>query len=149
MTQALTHNNFVQLVAYFLAEVIRSRRTSLRRAAEISQRVIDHIQELVSEDQALAWVTNIEKEFEEISSLKMALHFNYQASEVEVYEKEIKEFASGLFEQDLALSASFLKDASSVDNSIQQLCIKYPGFCEYLMKKTDKAELLPEFGQAG
>lgn len=131
-----------------MAEVVRSRRTSIRRAAEISRLVIRNIDSLKSEPQALAWVTEIEKDFEEVVSLKQALHFNFNASDVNVYEREVKEYASLMFQQDMVRSADFLKDASAHQATIQQLCVKYPDFCSYLMNTSDKAQLLQAAGQA-
>lgn len=128
----------------FLAEIIRSRRTSLARAAEISQRVVRMLPAVRSESQTLSMLTDIEKEFEEIAALKQALHFGYSASDVKVYEKEIKEFASDVFLKDMAFSVSFLKDAAKTGISIQQLCLKYPQFCNFLFDNSDKSSLLTE-----
>jgi hypothetical protein len=141
-------NNFVQLVAFFLAEIIRSRRTSIRRAAEISELIIRNMSSLVSESAALNWIEEIEHDFEELTNLRQALRFNYDASSIQVYEKEIREFAAALFQQDMAKSASFLKDAAKANNTIQELCIQYPEFCSFLITKTDKAPLLAELQPA-
>jgi hypothetical protein len=132
---------FSNLVALFLSEVIRSRRTTVMRAAEISRRVVDRLQNLTTEEQALKLVTDLEREFEEVSSLKMALHFNYQASDVKVYEKEIKEFAAQFFALDMAFSVSFLNDASEA-KSVQELCLRYPNFCSFLLSDPQKAALV-------
>lgn len=152
MAQAMAlenqNNNFVQLVALFLAEILRSRRTSLKRVAEISQLVVENLPKLTSEALALSWLSGLEKDFEEVASLKQVLHFNYHASEINVYEKEIKDFASLLFENDMTRSVDFLKDAAETKATIQMMCIKYPDFCDYLFKKTDKGQLLPEFQKA-
>lgn len=142
--QALQLN---QLVVLFLAEAIRSRRTSLPRAAEISQRVVLDLPHMNSEGEALAMLTDIEKDFQEVSALKEALHFGYHHSDVKVYEPEIKEFASRLLTQDMSLSTIFLQDAATPAMTIQELCIKYPNFCKYLLN-SQKAEFLPELQPA-
>jgi hypothetical protein len=139
-----TTQNFNNLVALFLAEAIRSRRTSLSRAAEISHRVVSKMDKLNSEDQALELLTNIEKDFEEISTLKQALHFGYQPSDVKVYEAEVKDYASKIFEQDLNFSNTFLQDAAKPGATIQELCLKYPKFCEFLTASPEAANLLPQ-----
>ncbi len=136
--------NFNNLVALFLAEAIRSRRTSLPRAAEISQRVISKIKNCRDENQTLSMLTDIEKDFEEISTLKQALHFGYEANDLKVFEKEIKEYASKIISEDLKASADFLEEAALPGMTIQQLCIKYPKFCDYLLSNSEKAKLLPE-----
>jgi len=142
-TQSTTQT-FYDLVALFLAEALRSRRMSLGRAAEISRRVVSGIGTLNSEGQALELLTNIEREFEEVTSLKQALHFGYRLSDVKIYETEIRDYASKIFARDMNLSNAFLQDAARPDASIQQLCLKYPEFCQYLCSFSDKAELLPQ-----
>jgi len=146
--QAQNQDTFVQWVAYFLAEILRSRRTSLRRAAEISQMVVENLSLFSSESAALSWVKEIEKDFEELADLKQILRFNNNISSIVIYEKEIKEYASRLLETDMMRSADFLKDASADLATIQQLCVKYPDFCDYLLTYSDKGELLPEFQKA-
>lgn len=136
-------NGFGQLVALFLAEIIRSRRTSLRRAAEIAYRFVSLVPSLSSETEALEMLTAIEREFEEVAALKQALHFGYNDSDIKVYEKEIKEFASMVFVQDMVQSATFLQDAARPEMTIQKLCLRYPQFCGF-MATTDKAPLLGE-----
>ncbi len=144
MTQASTTQNFNNLVALFLAEAIRSRRTSLPRAAEISNRVVSSMGKLNSEGQALELLTNIEKDFEEVTNLKQALHFGIHSSDIKVYETEIRDYASKIFASDMNLSNAFLQDAARPGATIQQLCLKYPDFCEYLSSFPEKANLLPD-----
>lgn len=144
MQTTLVTQNFSNLVALFLAEAIRSRRTSLPRAAEISERVVSQLKNCKDENQTLSMLTDIEKDFEEVSSLKQALHFGYNSSDLKIFEKEIKEYASKIISQDLKLSTQFLEDAAQPSANIQQLCIKYPKFCDYLFLNSDKAKLLPE-----
>src|SRR6266404_5309817 len=135
---------FNSMVALFLAEAIRSRRTSLTRAAEISHRVIAMLPSISGETQALSMLTEIEKDFQEVSVLKQALHFGYQSSDVKVYETEIKDYASKIFSKDLNLSNAFLQDAARPGATIQQLCLKYPEFCQFLMSCSERGNLLEQ-----
>lgn len=134
--------NLNELVALFLAETIRSRRTSLGRAAEISQQVIDHLPSLKSENETLAVLTEIEKDFQEVSALKQALHFGYQTSDIKVYEPEIRDYASNVFTSDMQKSAAFLTDAAKPGMTIQQLCLQYPDFCQHLAKSSNKSSMI-------
>ncbi|MCL5774591.1 MAG: hypothetical protein M1333_00085 [Patescibacteria group bacterium] len=126
--------SFKQLVAMFLAEVVRSRRTSLARAAEISDRVIQLLPDMKTEAEALSLLTEVEKEFEEMVVLKQALHFGYKENDVQVYEHDIKDYAAEIFSKDMSLSVAFLHDAARPGMDIQKLCLKYPDFCDYLMR---------------
>lgn len=121
-----------QLVAVFLAEVIRSRRTSLARAAEISDRVIQLLPQMKSEAEALALLTEVEKDFEETVVLKQVLHFGYKETDIHLYEHDIKEYAAMIFVKDMVSSVAFLRDAAQPGMDIRKLCLKYPDFCQYL-----------------
>lgn len=136
--------NLNNLVALFLSEAIRSRRTSIARAAEISRRVLLELPQVGSEDEALAMLTDIEKDFEEVSTLKQALHFGYETNDIKVFAQEIKDYASQILLKDMSLSDTFLQDAAAPGATIQALCLKYPQFCDYLMRSSDKAPMLAE-----
>lgn len=144
MENTLEQSNFNNLVTAFLAEALRSRRTSLPRAAEISQRVVANIKNCKNESDTLSMLTDIEKDFEEVKSLKQAVHFGYKEGDLKVFENEIKEYASSILSEDISLSAGFLKDAAMPDMTIQGLCIKHPKFFDFLLKTSDKAKLLPD-----
>ena len=142
---SITQNkNLDQLAAAFLAEVLRSRTTSLRRAAEISHRVITTISSASDEAETLSKLVELEKDFEEVTALKQALHFGHKESDTKVYEKEIKEYASKTFSRDMVLSSIFLQEAAKSDMTIQKLCVKYPDFCNFMLSFTDKAPIIKD-----
>lgn len=119
----------------------------MARAAEISHRVVSKINFLRSESQTLELLTEIEKDFDEVTILKQVLHFGYRASDIKPYESEIRDYASKIFTRDMNLSNTFLQDAARRDLSIQQLCLKYPDFCSYLSgsrQASEKAVLLAQ-----
>lgn len=130
MEPAVNLNN---LIALFLAEAIRTKRTSLARAAEISGEVISKLKNLKSEEDALRALTELEKDFEEVSTLKQALHFGEETSDIKIYEAEIKDYASKMIAKDMGASNTFLQDAAEASMTIQKLCIKYPDFCRFLI----------------
>jgi len=144
MTSETNQFSFNQLIALFLAEQLRSRKTSLRRAAEIAQLVVRKLPPAQDEKEALSIISDIEKDFSEIVVLKQALHFGYMRSDVKTYEQEIKEFASQIFVRNMVHSATFLQDAARPDMSIQELCLRYPEFCNFLFSHSEKAGLVPE-----
>lgn len=144
MSEEDTINNFNELVALFLAEAIRTRRTSLPRAAEICHRVVTSLPSLNSESQVLSMLTEIEKDFEEISLLKQAMHFGRHLSDIKVYEDEIKDYVSQIFPKDIMASNAFLQDAATPGITIQELCLKYPEFVNYLSTSSEKADVLAQ-----
>lgn len=137
-------DDFKKLVALFLSEIIRSRKTSLRRAAEIAGRVVKSLPILSDEKLILNFLTEVEKDFEEVGSLKQVLHFGYKEYDIRVFEHEIKQYAAQVFEQNMITSVNFLNDASSPNINIQELCLKYPDFCSFLLNFEGKRELIEE-----
>ena len=125
-----------------MSEIIRSRRTTITRAAEISSLVLNKMDEIQSEKELLVLLNNLEKEFEEVLALKEALHFGHSSSDVKIYDKEIRQYAADHFIHDAAGSAAFLQVAGSPGLSIQELCLKYPEFCHYLLYNSDKSNML-------
>ena len=144
MQSQSTTQPFNNLVALFLAEALRSRRMSLSRAAEVSRKVVSGMGAINSEEQTLQLLTNIERDFEEVASLKKALHFGYNPKDVKVYESEIRDYASQTFAEDMNMSNAFLQDAARPGANIQEMCVKYPDFCRYLYSYPDKAAILPQ-----
>lgn len=134
------------LVSLFLSELLRSRRASLSRAAEVASHVVQTLSTLKSEDDALALLGALEHEFTEVIALKQALHFGYREEDVHVYEQEIREYAATIFGTDMVLSSSFLKDAAEPTATIQTLCLKYPDFCQYLIQSSEKGRMVEEMG---
>jgi|GEM_PF-1292779 len=133
------------LVSLFLAELLRSRRASLSRAAEVASHVVQKLSTLRSEDDALTLLGTLEHEFAEVIALKQALHFGYREEDIRVYEREIREYAATIFGTDMVLSSSFLKDAAEPAASIQTLCLKYPDFCQYLIASSEKGRMVEGF----
>jgi hypothetical protein len=134
-------NNFNEIIALFLAEVIRSRKTTIRRAAEIARRVVRELPKLQTEPVMLEYLTAIELDFEEVIILKEALRFGFEDTDVRAYEREVKDYAARLFQQDMVASTAFLQDAANSHITIQELCIKYPEFCRFLHQRFPEREL--------
>lgn len=133
------------LISLFLCELLRSRKISLSRAAEVAYGVIEKLSEITNESEALSFLGSLEKDYEEVLALKQALHFGYKEEDVHVYEKEIREYAASLFDSNMVVSSSFLHDAADPRATIQTLCLKYPDFCTYLIASSDKGDVFKKY----
>jgi hypothetical protein len=142
MTAVTQTYNFANLVALFLAENIRSRKISLKRAAEISETVVLNLARLGSEEEVLQFLAEVERDFEEVITLKQVLHFGYAQTDIAMYEDEIKEYAARIFPEDMVLSAGFLQDAIKPEMTIQKLSLKYPDFCRFVFASGKKEYLI-------
>lgn len=129
------------IVSLFLSEIIRSRKTSIPRAAEISDHVLKAMERLRNDEtEMLRLLDDLEKDFQEVAGLKKTLHFGRRQDDIRAYEREIREYAANLFKKDMICSAAFLRDAAQ-SRSIRDLCQEYPDFYEFL-ETTDKAEVV-------
>jgi hypothetical protein len=96
MVSAHTNTEYKKLLALFLSEVLRSRHTSVSRAADISRQVVSHMDKLSGESDVLEVISDLERDFGEVAGLKAALHFEYRDGDVRAYEHEVKEYAAVL-----------------------------------------------------
>jgi hypothetical protein len=130
------------IVSLFLSEIIRSRKITIPRAAEISSQVLKAMEQLRDDEtEMLRLLDQLEKDFQEVAALKQTLRVGKGDLDVRVYDEEIREYSAELFKTNMVASAAFLRDAARSD-SIDKVCAVYPDFCNFLIEKTDKAEIV-------
>ncbi|HYC79427.1 MAG TPA: hypothetical protein VEC17_00180, partial [Candidatus Binatia bacterium] len=61
-----TRDHYGRMVCFFLAEGLRSRKISISRAAEIAEKVLNHVNLLDTETAFLNLVKELAKDFEEL-----------------------------------------------------------------------------------
>ncbi len=134
-----------KIVSLFLSEIIRSRNTTVTRAAEISSQVMRAMEKLRDDEVAmLNLLGQLERDFQEVIALKQTLHFGHEDNQIQAFDKEIREYASELFKVSMVISAGFLRDAAE-SPSIEHLCKHHPDFTDFLLTKTDKAAIARQF----
>ncbi len=134
-----------KIVGLFLAEIIRSRNTTVTRAAEISSQVMRAMEKLRDDEVAMLHLLGeLEKDFQQVVALKQTLRFGHEDNQIREFDKEIREYASELFKISMVISAGFLRDAAE-STSIEKLCKQHPDFTDFLLTKTDKAPIARQF----
>lgn len=126
---------YAKCVCLFLAEGLRNHKISLKRAADIGQKVIDHLNLVDSEQDFLRLVKDLESDFEELISLEKIVLLNSQKSDREKMEALVREYVIAEMAADPKLSLSLLTAATNDQATLTDLKNKFPQFAGYLEQK--------------
>ncbi len=126
---------YAKSVCFFLAELLRTRKVELKRAAEIAQKVVENINLLETEQDFLRLIKELAADFEELFHLERRVTFNIQVSDREKLESEVREFAVVAITRDPVLVTSVLTEAMKQGSSIRELSSKFPQFQEFTTAK--------------
>jgi hypothetical protein len=128
-------NDYAKSVCHFLAEGLRTRRIGLKRAAEIAQKVVDHINLLDTEKDFLALIKELSKDFEELLKLEDRIYMYIKSDDRVKMELKVKEFAVNLMAHDTALAVQIMEEAVKADADIKVLSEKFPQFKQFIANK--------------
>lgn len=129
---------FAQAVCYFLAEQLRVRRIDLKRAAEISQKVLQNINLVSNEADFLRFIKELSNDFEELQTLEKIVFMNMRAGSRKQMDNAIKEFVVATIVYDLPLATQVLSEAIKVEARAEDLLSKYPQLGKYLRKEPNE-----------
>ena len=76
MPQQDSKNDFAKAVSLFLAEMLRTRSITLRRAADIAEQVINNINLIEGEADFLRLIKDLSRDFEELHQLSGRIQMN-------------------------------------------------------------------------
>jgi len=126
---------YAQAVSFFLAELLRTRKISLNRAAEIAQKVTENINLIDSEERFLSFIKEISSDFEELFQLQERISFTIKYDARRDFEQKVREFAISTLATDATLACQVLQEAVNENCEINQLCVKFPQFSEFIKPK--------------
>jgi hypothetical protein len=125
-------NEYAKAVSLFLAELLRTRKTSLARASEIAQKVLENINLIDTEQQFLEFVKVLTSDFEELHHLGEIFYMHVKISERQDLEQKVRVFVIHIMSQDLDLAAEVLKQAINENLSLNDLCARFPAFKDFI-----------------
>ncbi|MBX4187527.1 MAG: hypothetical protein KW793_00105 [Candidatus Doudnabacteria bacterium] len=131
MTQSSQKEQYARMVCLFLAEGLRTRKISLKKAADIADKVLVHLNLLDSEMIFLKFVKELAHDFEELNILEKQIVYDQARSNRKKFEQEVKEFAIEKLNTDPSLAMAILADASQDGASAESITAKYPEFKSY------------------
>jgi hypothetical protein len=126
--------HFARAVCLFLAEGLRTKNIGLHRAAEIAQKVLDHINLLDTEHDFLSLIKELGNDFEELSGLEKKIIKDKILKERKDLEDQVRKFSIQMLENNSQQALSILHDAAEEKSTIESLTKKYPDFKTFLQK---------------
>lgn len=126
---------FAKSVCLFLAEQIRIRKITLKRAAEIAQKVVAHMNLLDTEHDFLQLIKELTKDFDELVKLEEHVFLHAKMSERNDMEHHVKDFVVSILSRDSKLALQILTDATADGADYQKLLEKFPEFNDYMSRQ--------------
>lgn len=138
MTQVKQKDNkeeYTKAVCYFLAEQLRVHKISLRRAADIGQKVLNNLGLIETERDFLLLVKELSKDFEELAKLEQRIFFYVEETDRKQMEKAVRDFVIAKIAQDVKSSLLILVEAVKDKTTTQSLEEKFPEFKQFTSKR--------------
>jgi hypothetical protein len=119
---------YVKMVCHFLAEGLRTRRIGIRRAEEIAEKVLAHVNVIDSESDFLHLVKELAHDFDEMISFENKLLLGRVTKERRELENKAQEYAIRMLPVDPVKAMGALKDACKDGTTMDAMRLKYPDF---------------------
>lgn len=126
---------YAKEVCLFLAELLRTRKITLQRAAEIAEKVVQNINLIDSEAQFLTLIKDLTAEFTELFYLGERIHMHLGMSQRLLMESQVREFVINFLTRDIALAFNVLQEAVKDSVQTNDLCVKFPPFRQFIETK--------------
>jgi hypothetical protein len=125
-------NEYARMISLFLAELLRTRKTSLNRAADISQKVVENINLIDTEVDFLRFVQMLTSEFDEMVPMKEVVQLHIRKNHRVDLEQKVKSFVIHIMQEDPNHALEVLQEASKDDAKLPDLCLKYPKLKQFI-----------------
>jgi len=126
-------NEYAKAVSLFLAECLRTHRTSLTRAAEIADKVLQNINLIDTEQRFLEFVKILSADFEELHHLGEVFHMHVKIKERQYLEQKVRMFVIQAMSSNMQLASDVLQEAIRESVSIEDLSGKFPEFKQFMI----------------
>lgn len=131
------HDQYAKSVCLFLAELLRTHKISLGRAAEIAQKVVDNINLIDSEHDFLRLIKELSSDFDELFGLQERIQMNIHVTVRKELENKVREFVIFILPQNSNLALAVLQEAIKDNVRTQDLCDKFYEFKEFITQSTN------------
>lgn len=133
MDSSTQKDKYAKAVCYFLAELLRTRKITLTRSAEIAQKVVDHINLIDSEADFLRLIKEMTSDFEELFQLTERIQTTIKVDTRKDLEAGVREFVIRMLPQDTKLALEVLLAAIQENTKVDDLCARFPQFKDFLI----------------
>ena len=136
MTDAIPKKEeYAKAVCMFLAEMLRTRKVSLSRSAEIAQKVVDNINLIDTEEDFLRLIKELTSDFEELFKLQKIVLLDVERSQRRDMEETVREYVINIMGTDARQALDVLVEAVKAESQLPQLCAKFPKLKEFTEAK--------------
>jgi hypothetical protein len=126
---------YAKAVCMFLAEMLRTRKVSLARSAEIAQKVVDNINLIDTEEDFLRLIKELTSDFEELFKLQKIVLLDVERSQRRDMEETVREYVINIMGTDARQALDVLVEAVKAESQLPQLCAKFPKLKEFTEAK--------------
>ncbi len=121
-------NQYAKMVSLFLAELLRTRKIDLSRAADIAQKVIRNINLIDTEEQFLNFVKELTRDFDELFPLEERVHMHVHVTKRKDLEQKVQAFVIDVMAKDIDTALHLLQSAIDDEAQLEDLFVKFPDF---------------------
>ncbi|MBX4186850.1 MAG: hypothetical protein KW802_01140 [Candidatus Doudnabacteria bacterium] len=125
-------NEYAKHVSLFLAELLRTRKIDLERAADIAQKVLQNINLIDNEQHFLQFVKELSRDFEELFPFETKMQMHVRSNVRKDVERKVQSYAVHMMSHDMGESLAILQEAIRDEVNLVQLCQKFPKFQQYI-----------------
>src|SRR6185436_7071636 len=105
-------NEYAKAISLFLAELLRTRKITLHRAADIAQKVVENINLIDTEEHFLKLVKELSSDFDELQHLVERYHMHLKVTDRKDLEHKARMFAIQIMSSDMNLALQVLQEAT-------------------------------------
>ena len=125
-------NEYARHISLFLAELLRTRKIGLERAAEIAQKVVENINLIDSEHNFLQFVKELTLDFDELFPFEERVHLRVHTGQRRDLERKVRGYAVHIMSQDMNEALAILQEAIKDEIQLPDLCVKFPQFKQFV-----------------
>lgn len=123
---------FAKSVCLFLAEMLRTRKVTLHRGAEIARAMVLKLDEIETEEDFLRLTRELEYEFQELVALSHDLVFHQEVSRRQQMEQLVRAFVIHDLPGNPRQAVLIMEKALEPACSLEELATLFPDFAEFV-----------------
>lgn len=123
---------YAKSLCYFLAEMLRTRKIELKRAADIGQKFAQNVNLIDTEKDYLRFIKDMSSDFEELFFLGQRIEITVTTNPQRELETRVREFVASILPLDTNLALLVLEKSIKDDASVEALRKKFPKFDQFI-----------------
>ncbi len=138
MIETMSKNDYAKSVSLFLAELLRTRKINLKRAADIAQKVVQNINLIDTERHFLQFVKELASDFEELFPFEELVHLHIHSTDRRDLEHKVRLFVAHIMSSDQPQALNLLQESLRNDVTSAELYAKFPQFRQFTERNIEQ-----------